>query len=68
MLFANPTEILEDRKIKRPMINESDGNTRLSRLYDAKFDREITEEAFRLKEAEYKTQAIEIKAQVEGAK
>lgn len=41
-------------------------NTRISRLYDAKFDNEIPEEAFIAKEKEYKGQLIDLKAQTEG--
>lgn len=41
-------------------------NSRISRLFDAKFDNAITEEAFLLKEKEYQAQLFEIKAQMEG--
>lgn len=41
-------------------------NLRLSRLYDAKLDGELDEEAFRAKESEYKTNIIEIKAIING--
>ena len=41
-------------------------NSRLSRLYDAKFDNEITEEVFISKEKEYQTQLLEIKSSMEG--
>ncbi len=40
------------------------GGRRLSRLYDAKFDGELDEGIFRLKEEEYKGQIIEIESQL----
>ncbi len=41
---------------------------RLSKLYDAKFDEEISEEIFRAKENEYNTQLIEIKSKIDSVK
>ena len=41
-------------------------NLRLSRLYDAKLDGELDEEAFRAKEGEYKANIIEVKAIMNG--
>ncbi len=41
-------------------------NNRISRLYDAKFDGTLTEEAFVAKEREYQSQLIEMKAQIAG--
>ncbi len=41
-------------------------NTRLSRLYDYKFDGAINEEMFNVKEDEYKSQLIEIKSQIDS--
>ena len=43
-------------------------NERLSRLYDAKFDKEINEDVFKSKESEYKCQLFEIKSQIDNAK
>ena len=43
-------------------------NTRLSRLYDSKFDGEIEEDIFKAKEEEYKAQLIEIKTQIDNIK
>ena len=42
-------------------------DTRLSRLYDSKFDEEISEDIFKTKENEYKTQLIETKSQIDNA-
>ena len=42
--------------------------TRLNNLYDSKFDKAIDEDVFQEKESEYKTQLIEVKAQLEEAK
>ena len=41
---------------------------RLSRLYDSKFDGEINEDVFKVKEEEYKNQLIEIKSQIDSSK
>jgi DNA invertase Pin-like site-specific DNA recombinase len=43
-------------------------NTRLNRLYDSKFDGEISEEMFRVKEEEYRNQLIEIKLQISSTR
>ena len=59
---------LQGNRLKSLEVQQERVNTRLSRLYDAKFDGEIAEEAFRLKEAEYKTYMIEIKAQTDSVK
>ena len=42
-------------------------NNRLSSLFDLRLDKEIDEEAFKAKENEFKTQLIEIKAQMKSA-
>ena len=39
---------------------------RLSKLYDSKFDGEISEEIFRGKEMEYKNQLTELESQMDG--
>jgi len=59
---------LHDNRLKSLELQQEKANTRLSRLYDAKFDGELTEETFRLKENEYKAQLIEIKSQMDSAK
>ena len=59
---------LNDNRLKSLDLQQEKVNTRLSRLYDAKFDGEITDEGFRVKENEYKAQLIEIKAQMDSAK
>ena len=41
-------------------------NNRISRLYDSKFDGDINEEMFGVKESEYKGQLIEIKSQIDS--
>ncbi len=41
-------------------------NQRLSRLYDARLDRELDEEAFKTKESEYRANVAEIKAILNG--
>jgi len=42
-------------------------SSRLSRLFDLRLDKEIDEEAFKAKENELKTQAVEIKTQIDAA-
>ncbi len=41
-------------------------NNRISRLYDSKFDGDINEEMFGVKESEYKGQLIEIKSRIDS--
>ena len=43
-------------------------DSRLSRLYDSKFDGEINEDIFKAKESEYRTQLIEVRSQIDTAK
>lgn len=43
-------------------------SSRLNRLYDSKFDNEITEGIFKIKEKEYKDQLIGIKTQMDSLK
>jgi site-specific DNA recombinase len=42
-------------------------NSRLSRLYDSRFDGEIDKDVFSAKETEYKTQLIGLKAQIDSS-
>ena len=65
---AGSTLQLHENRLKALEIQQEKVNTRLSRLFDAKFDGELAEDVFRLKEAEYKAQLIEIKAQMESVK
>ncbi|MFC1645713.1 recombinase family protein [Candidatus Omnitrophota bacterium] len=43
-------------------------NNRLSRLFDMKLDADVSEDIFKTKEQEYKTQLIEIKSQMDNVK
>ncbi len=56
---------LQDKRLAALKASYEKVNTRISKLYDAKFDNEITEEGFIAKEREYQGQLIQIKAQTE---
>ena len=57
---------LQERRLNALKTQYEKVNSRLSRLYDSKFDNELTEEVFVAKEKEYQGQLIEIKANMDG--
>ncbi len=59
---------LQEKRLNALKAQYEKVNNRISRLYDAKFDNAITEEAFIAKEKEYQGDLLEIKAQMDGVK
>ena len=59
---------LQDNRLNSLQKQQDKVNSRLSKLYDSKFDGELSEDVFKAKENEYKGQLIELKAQIDSAK
>lgn len=59
---------LQENRLNLLKIQQEKVKTRLSRLYDAKFDKALNEEVIDTKEAEYKNQLIEIKSKIDTFK
>jgi site-specific DNA recombinase len=57
---------LQEKRVNALKIQHDRINNRLSRLYDAKFDNELTKEVFIAKEKEYQAELIEVKAQMDA--
>ena len=59
------TATIEQNRLLRLQTEHDKVNTRLNKLYDSKFDGEIPEDIFKLKESEYNGKLIEIKSLLE---
>lgn len=60
--------LLQENRLNSLQIQYERANNRINRLFDLRMDKEIDQTDFKTKENEYKTQLIEIKAQIDSAK
>lgn len=70
LLAESAKDIVQSREARLRLLNRQYDliNNRLSRLYDARFDDEISKEMFKCKEREYRGQLVDISSQMDDLK